>query len=401
MDGPANNMTDYAQAQSLITGVTWVGVKDPDKRLFDAFIKLPRGTSYNSYLIQGTRSSAIIDTVFRNFSRDWADKINSLVPIAEIEHLIMNHAEQDHASAIPYFLSVNDKAKIYMTKTGVALATKFYLVPQERIVVIKDGDEIDLGGKKLRFIEAPMLHWPETMFTYLVEDKILFPCDFFGAHIADGFYADEVVDIIEQAKKYFAEIMMPYRSFAQKAMDKLDQIEIKMIAPSHGPIYRETAEVYRESKAWIRGDRSNKVVIAYVSMWGETKAMAETLADELISQGSQAVLYDLAECDLADVAKDLVDAKALVLGAPAVLNQAHPLAAYAISVIDLLKPQVPYVAILGSYGWAKTVERCLVELIKPLGAEIIGAIEIKGPADEPERDNIKKLADAIADKIKS
>jgi len=393
-------MSVFSSTLQLVDGVHWVGVKDADRRLFDALIKLPRGTSYNSFFIQGSKNTAIIDTVYRDFSDEFVTKVNSLVPIADVDYLIMNHAEPDHASAIPYFLSVNNKAKIYMTKLGVAMATKFYQVPDGRIVVINDGDEIDLGGKTLRFIEAPMLHWPETMFTYLVEDKILFPCDFFGAHIADGFYTDEVDDIMEQAKKYFAEIMMPFRPFAKKAMDKLSELEIKMIATSHGPIYREVVTVMNEYNKWIAGERINKAVITYVSMWGDTAGMAKNLADELTTQGVEVVSYDLAVCDLADVAKDLVDAKVWVIGASSMLNQVHPLAGYAINVIELLKTQVPYTAILGSYGWAKTVEKNLTDLLEPLKAEIIGAIEVKGPADNDERDEIKQLADNIAIKIK-
>jgi len=394
-------MDQYLNAKEIISGVHWVGVKDAERRIFDALIKLPQGTSYNSYLIKGSTGTAVIDTVLRDFSTEWSGKLSSLVPIADIDYLIMNHAEPDHASSIPYFLSVNTKAKIYMTKAGVALAQKFYQVPTERIVVIKDGDEINLGGKTLRFIEATMLHWPETMFTYLVEDAILFPCDFFGAHTSLGLYATEVSDIIDQAKKYFAEIMMPFRPFAQKAMDKLAKLELKIIAPSHGPIYQETAELLKNYQSWISGVRQNKAVISYVSMWGDTQTMAQGLAEELKAQGIQVSIYDLASSDIGEVARDLVDAKAWVLGAPAVLNQAHPLASYAINVIDILKPKVPYTAIIGSYGWAKAVETQLAVLLKPLEAEMVGAVEIKGPANQAEQTAVKDLADAIAQRIKS
>ena len=173
-------------------GVYYVGVRDWNRRLFDALIPLPQGTTYNSYLIKGKEKTALIDTVNPGFEKELENRINNVSITSQIDYIIMNHAEPDHAGALPYLLRVNDEAKLVTTKIGAQVAQTYFHVPQERIMVVKDGDTLELGDKTLRFIEAPMLHWPETMFSYLIEDKILFTCDFFGMHTAYGLYDDEI-----------------------------------------------------------------------------------------------------------------------------------------------------------------------------------------------------------------
>lgn len=219
-------------------GVFWVGVKDWNRRLFDALIPLPQGTTYNAYIVKGKRETAVIDTVNPGFEEEFEEKISEVIKVEEIDYVIMNHAEPDHAGGIPYILKKNTKAKLITTEKGSKMASIYYNAPVERIKIVKDNEIIDLGDKKLRFIEAPFLHWPETMFTYLEEDKILFTCDFFGSHTAFGFYDDDIEEIISHAKKYFGEIMMPFRNMGKKALDKIKELDIKIIAPSHGPIYR-------------------------------------------------------------------------------------------------------------------------------------------------------------------
>ena len=193
-------------------GVYWVGARDWNRRLFDALIPLPKGTTYNSYLIVGESKKALIDTVNPGFEKELEEKIRQIVDPSDVDYVIMNHAEPDHAGAIPHLMMINSKAMLVTTRRGAKMARAFYGVPEKRIKVVSDQDVINLGGKSLRFIEAPMLHWPETMFTYLPEHRILFSCDFFGSHIAKGLYDDEVKDLIVHAQRYFGEIMMPFRN---------------------------------------------------------------------------------------------------------------------------------------------------------------------------------------------
>jgi flavorubredoxin len=188
----------------------------------------------------------------------------------------MNHAEPDHAGALPWIAARATKAKILLTEKGREMALKLYHLPAERMEVVRDGDSLELGGKTLKFFEAPFVHWPETMFTFLSEDRILFPCDFFGAHTAKGFYADGVPDIEELAKSYFGEIMMPYRWAAQRALAKALELRPAIIAPSHGPIWPDPTPILTWYGKWTAGDTEPKVLVAYVSMWGATEKLIQT-----------------------------------------------------------------------------------------------------------------------------
>jgi flavorubredoxin len=250
----------------LSENIYWVGSRDWNRRLFDALIQLPKGTSYNAYLVFGEKENALIDTVNPGFEKELEEKIRSLIDPEAISYIVMNHAEPDHAGAIPYMMKLASKAKLITTNRGAKMAQTFYHVPQDRIKVVSDQETLSLGGKTLRFIEAPMLHWPETMFTYLQEDKILFPCDFFGSHLAGGLYDDEVEDLLVHAQRYWGEIMMPFRAMAQKALEKLHGLDIKMIAPSHGPIHRNPERIINAYRKWANGETRQKATIAYVTM---------------------------------------------------------------------------------------------------------------------------------------
>lgn len=194
------------------------------------------------------------------------------------------------------------------------------------MIVVKDNEVLELGGKTLKFIEAPMLHWPETMFTYLTQAKILFTCDFFGMHTAYGFYYDEVNELDSFAQRYFGEIMMPYRSSGLRAMEKIKDLDVEMIAPSHGPIHKNPKEILENYAKWTRGETKEKAILVYVSMWKSTEKMISQIADTLLQKGVHVSIHNLANADLGEVAKDLVDAKAVVLGTPTVLGKMHPLA---------------------------------------------------------------------------
>lgn len=211
---------NWRNIQEISKNVYWVGVRDWNRRVFDALIPLPKGTTYNAYLIVGSEKKALIDTVNPGFEKELEEKISKVMNPTEIDFVVMNHAEPDHAGSIPYVVSINSKAKLVTSVRGAKMAQIFYHVPEERIIAVRDGESLSLGDKTLRFVEAPMLHWPETMFTYLVEDKILFPCDFFGSHVAQGLYDDEVEDLLVFAQRYFGEIMMPFKKHGPESSGK-------------------------------------------------------------------------------------------------------------------------------------------------------------------------------------
>ncbi|ALV63544.1 MAG: hypothetical protein PWQ95_2191 [Thermococcaceae archaeon] len=384
----------------LLDGVYWVGVKDWSRRIFDSLIPLPEGTSYNAYLVVGNEKSALIDTVNPGFERELEEKVSEILPFEEIDYVVMNHAEPDHAGAIPYIMERNGKALLITTEKGKELAKAYYNVPDERIMVVKDGDEVDLGGKTLRFIEAPWLHWPETMFTYLVEDKVLFPCDFFGAHTAHGLYDDEVPSIIEYAQRYFGEIMMPFAGMAKRAMEKLKGLEIKMIAPSHGPIYRNPERILKAYESWVKGETREKVLVAYVSMWGSNREMAKELADLLVAKGIDVKVHDLVSADIGELAKDLVDSRAIVLAAPTVLGSAHPLAVYAAYLVKALRPPAKYAVLIGSHGWHGRSIDAILEILKGASLELLGTIDVHARPKEEDYKALHSLADLLAKKVR-
>jgi len=391
---------NWRNISKIVEGVYWVGARDWNRRMFDALIPLPNGTTYNAYLIIGSNKKALIDTVNPGFEKELEDKVAQVVNPTDIDYVIMNHAEPDHAGSIPYIMALNTKAKLVTTAKGAKMAQIFYKVPEERIIAVRDGETLDLGGKTLQFIEAPMLHWPETMFTYLKENKILFPCDFFGSHAAKGLYDDEIEELLVFAQRYYGEIMMPFRVMGQKALEKIKDLPIDVIAPSHGPIHRNPARILNVYRNWSNGETKQKAIVVYVSMWGSTEKMIKPIVDTLTSEGIEVALYNLTVSDIGDVAKDLVDSRVIVLGAPTVLGGAHPLAVYVAYLVKALKPPAKFGAVLSSYGWGGGAIKNIQEVLGPSKLEIVGALEINGP---PSEENIKQIVDlgkTIANKIK-
>jgi len=380
--------------------VFWVGVKDWNRRLFDAFIPLPKGTSYNAYLVVGDEQKALIDTVNPGFEEELEEKIRQVLDPSDLDLVVMNHAEPDHAGAIPYLMKVSKKAKLLATGQGVKMAKIYFKVPDERLRAASDGERIRLGGKTLRFIHAPMLHWPETMFTYLEEDGVLFSCDFFGTHTAKETFDHESVDIMVYAQGYFGEIMMPFRSMGKKALEKIKDLEIKMIAPSHGPIYKEPGKILKAYEKWTSGETVEKALVIYVSMWGASEKMAFIITDTLLKAGVEVALHNLSSLDLMMLAKDLVDARALVIAAPTVLGGAHPLALYAAYLVKALRPPTKYAAILTCYGWSGGALKQLKDVLEPLKLEFVGTMEINGPPTEDDVKRIVEIGSQLAVKVK-
>jgi len=382
--------------------VYWVGVKHHNRRLFDGLIPLPHGTSYNAYLIVGSDKTALIDTVNPGFEGELVEKISQHVDPSKIDYVIMNHAEPDHANAGRHILNIAKSAKLVAGAKGKDAAMTYFGVDPARILVVDENSRIDLGGKTLTFVDAPWLHWPETIFTYLAEDGILFPCDFFGSHLADGpFYSDEMGDelALDMAKLYFAEIMMPFRKQGQNAVEKVKKLDVKMIAPSHGVIWKDPKVILDPYIAWTSAKMEKKVAIAYVSMWGSTEKMVKELGNALIDRGIVVNVFDLTVTDVGHVAKELVDTPVVVLGAPTVLNMMHPLGAYAALLVKQLRAPTMYAALLTSHGWSGGAVKAVQELLGGTKIEILGVVDPKGPPKEEDLEKVHQLADAIVDKL--
>ena len=384
------------KARQIKKDVYWIGAIDWDRRLFDALIPLPDGTSYNSYLVRGSQKVALIDTVDPT-------KTEVLMTYLEnnpvIDYVIANHAEQDHAGSIPRVLEKYPDAKVVTTPKGRDLLMALLLIPEDRFVSVSDGETLSLGNKTLEFIHAPWVHWPETMLTYLQEDKILFPCDLFGSHLAttDLYVADEG-QVYEAAKRYFAEIMMPFRTSIEKHLERLNTYKLDIIAPSHGPIYNKPSFITEAYRNWVFGPPRNIVLLPYISMHGSTQRMVDYFVGALVDKGVTVKQFNLAATDIGKLAMALVDAATMVIGTPTVLVGPHPNIAHAAFLANALRPRLQFISIIGSYGWGSKAVEQLTGMVPNLKAEVLTPVLSKGFPKQEDFKALDNLASTIAKK---
>jgi flavorubredoxin len=378
--------------------VFWMGSVDWDSRLFDSLIPLPDGTSYNAYLIEGSEKTVLLDTV----DPPMADELMAqLEGVSKIDYVVSQHAEQDHSGTIPLVLEKYPNAKLISTPKAKGLLIDLLKIPDDVFITVDDGETLSLGDKTLKFIHSPWVHWPETMVTYLEEDKILFSCDFFGSHIAttDLFVTDEG-RVYEAAKRYYAEIMMPFRSIIKKNLEKLAPYDLEIIAPGHGQVFPNPEFILDAYRDWTLGAPRNTVVLPYVSMHESTKLMVEHLVAALVEKGVRVELFNLTVTDIGKLAMALVDAATIVVGTPTILAGPHPYAAYSAILANALRPNTKFLSIIGSYGWGgKTVET-LAALIPNLKVEILDPVLCKGVPKTDVLKSLDNLATMIAQKHK-
>ena len=377
-----------------------VGALDWDRRLFDALIPLPDGTSYNSYLIQGSEKTVLIDTVDPTKETVLLENLDEL-GIKNIDYVVTHHAEQDHSGTLPVVLNKYPEAKVICTPRCQGMLVDLSLAPGDRIITVEDKETVSLGDKTLEFIHAPWVHWPETMLTYLREDKILFSCDFFGSHLATtDLYVSDEGQSYESAKRYYAEIMMPFRNQIQKNLEKVKDYAIDVIAPSHGPMHDRPEFILKAYHSWAYDEPRNIVVLPYTSMHDSTRKMVDYLVGALVQKGVTVKQFDLAVTDIGKLAMSLVDAATVVIGTPTVLAGAHPNAAHAAFLANALRPNLKFVSIIGSYGWGgRTVEQ-LAGMISNLKVEVLEPVLCKGFPKESDFKALDNLADMIARKHK-
>jgi flavorubredoxin len=377
-----------------------VGAIDWDRRLFDSLIPLPDGTSYNSYLVRGSSATALIDTVDPPMKDVLFTNLDEL-GIRHIDYVIFNHAEPDHSGSIREVLEKYPGARAVCTPRCKSMLIDRFMVAEDRFKTVEDKETIDLGGRTLEFIYTPWVHWPETMCTCLREEKVLFSCDFFGSHLAttDMYVTDEGL-AYEAAKRYYAEIMMPFASTIQNNLEKLKSYQIEIIAPSHGPMYDKPAFIINAYHSWVSDKPGNIVVLPYISMHGSTRRMVDRLVASLARRGVTVKRFDLAVTDIGKLAMALVDAATIVIGAPTVLAGPHPAVVYAAFLANALRPKTKFASIIGSYGWGgKTVET-IAAAIPNLKVEIIPPVLCKGFPKETDLQALDELAETIARKHK-
>jgi flavorubredoxin len=385
-------------AKQITEDVFFVGAIDYKRRLFDELIPLPDGTSYNSYLVKGSDKTVLIDSVDPSMIDVLLGNLSEL-GVEKIDYIISQHGEQDHSGSISDLINRFPKIQIITNKKCMSTLIDHLKISEDKFIVIEDSGEFSLGNKTFKFILTPWVHWPETMSTYLVEDKILFSCDFFGSHYAtDKIMASETgwEKIGLAAKRYYGEIMLPFASSIRKNLEKLDSYDIKFIAPSHGPVHDDISFIMDSYKEWSSDNLVSKVIIPYVSMHGSTEIMARHLKSSLEKKGIEVSLFHLTEDDLGDLAAALIDAATIVIATPTVLAGPHPQAIYAAYLAKVLRPKVKFISIIGSYGWGgKTVE-ILADIVSTLKAEILDPVVVKGHPTDEDLKAVEDLADRIS-----
>jgi len=388
-------------ATQIVEGVYWVGQIEYGLRDFHG-LSTPQGTTNNAYLIVDEKV-ALIDPGRPELLRDTLDNIAEVVDPARIGYVVSNHSEPDHAGAIPAVTKVAKGVKVIATAKGVDTLAGT-MIGEWESQAVKEGDIIELGRRRLRFIEAPWLHWPETMFTYLEPDGILFPGDFLATHLASPQrFDDEMADFSREAARYYAYIMRPFANMALKALDKIRDLNITLVAPSHGPILRTRfREVMRMYERMSRDETEAKAAIVYATTRGSTDALARAIADGIAAKGVGARLFDVGVSDLGDMLLEMVESRAVVLGSSTLLGGPAPDLAVILALLRPMRLKGRIGATFGSYAWAGGATDSLLKSLRDAGLDVIEpGVSVRG---EPRPDDIaacRRLGEEVGERVKA
>ena len=381
--------------QKIKENILYAGMNDEDRLIFDELIPLDCGTSYNSYIVLGSEKTAVIDTMYPKFTKEYLKSFDEN-GITKVDYIIANHGEQDHSGSIPAMLEKFPNAIVVTNAVCANNLKEMLLISDEKIKVIKNDEELSLGDKTLQFKIAPGVHWPDTMFTYIKEDNILCTCDFLGAHfIFDDVFAVPSKELEKSAKKYFAEIMMPFSTVCRKYVKQIKEMNVAMVMPSHGPIHKDPNYILDLYEDWAGEKGKNLVLLPYVSMYRSTEEMIDYLANKLAERGIPSIKYDMVDGNLGDLAIALVDGTTIVLGTSMVLAGPHPAAFNTVYLASLLKPKAKIASFIGSYGWGGNLFGKMAEMLTPLKLDVIEPILVKGKAKLEDYKKIDEMAETI------
>lgn len=377
-------------AVKILDNLYWVGVIDWNVRNFHGFTySTHRGTTYNSYLIID-KKIALVDSVYGPSSSEMIEKIREFTDPSKIDYVIANHVEPDHSGAISEILKLAPKAKIIGTSRCKEGLQKHYFGNWD-FEVVKTGDEISLGERTLRFIETPMLHWPDSMFTYIDKDALLLPNDAFGQHLATSKRYDDEVDqgiLMEEAAKYYANILWPLSPLVTRKIEEVTKLglAIKIIAPSHGIIWRSNpTKIVEAYLRWARGDSRQRILIVYDTMWGSTEKMAKAMLNGINSEGVEVSLFRLPYSDRGDIFKELLEARGILVGSSTINNNILPTVSPFLNELMGLKPLKKVAAAFGSYGWGGGAVKTIEEAFGKAGMAItVPALTVKWVPDVDE-----------------
>jgi flavorubredoxin len=367
-------MKETFTAQKVAENIYWVGAIDWKIRDFHGYAT-HRGTTYNAYLVM-TDKITLIDTVKAPFLNQLMSRIASVVDPTRIDYIVSNHSEMDHTGCLPKIIDMVKPEKVFASPMGVKTIAKHFDTPMN-IDAVKDGDTLDLGNATLNFLETRMLHWPDSMLTYMPEQEFLFSQDGFGMHLASSErFDDEISDWLleDEASKYFANILLPFSAQVAKVLERVTKlgISIKTIAPDHGPIWRkDPMKIINLYSKWAKQEATKKAVIVYDTMWESTATMAHAVGDGIIAEGMQIKMVPLSSSHRSDLATELLDAGALIVGSPTMNNNLFPTVADALTYVKGLRPKNLIGGTFGSYGWSGEAISQVNEMLRAMKIELV------------------------------
>jgi len=389
----------------VLENIFWVGAVDWNVRYFHGFTySTHRGTTYNAYLVVDEKT-ALIDSVYGPFAQEMMERIREIIDPSKIDYVVANHVETDHSGAISEILKLAPQAKVVGTARCKEGLQKHYF-GNWNFQVVKTGDEISLGERRLKFIEAPMLHWPDSMFTYIEKDALLLPNDAFGQHLATSKRFDDEVDekiLMEEAAKYYANILWPFSQLVVRKIEEIQKLGLKisMIAPSHGIIWRSNPmKIVEAYLRWAKGEAGRKVLVVYDTMWGSTEKMAKAIVEGISSEGVETTLFRIPFSDRGDIIKELLEAKGILIGSSTINNGVLPTVAPFLEELQGLRPRNKMAAAFGSYGWGGGAVKTIEEKLERAGMEIVApALTVKWVPDKNEFQKCFEFGREIAKKV--
>jgi len=411
-------MKQPLKAVKISNHVYWVGAVDWGIRDFHGYAT-NRGTTYNAYLILADKVT-LIDTVKAPFKDEMLSRIASIVEPGNIDYIISNHAELDHSGCLPQVIEAVQPEKVFASEMGVkTLSEYFHFVSHEgihpfktetidqNITPVKDGEKLSLGNMNVSFVKTAMLHWPDSMFTYLADEEVLFSQDAFGMHLASSEKFDDEIDedVLEcEAAKYYANILLPLSSLVTKLLERVGNfgIPFRIVAPDHGPIWREGINKILDWYAeWAAQKPTKKAVVVYDTMWQSTAAMARTICEGLVAGGASVKVMPLGSCHRSDVATEILDAGALLIGTPTINKTIFPTVADVLTYLKGLKPRNLIGAAFGSYGWSGEAVDEVTEALKAMKIDVVGeGIKVKYVPDTADLEKCFSLGVSVAEKLK-
>jgi flavorubredoxin len=380
--------------------VYWVGAIDWNLRDFHGYAT-PEGTTYNAYIVKDSKT-ALVDTVKAGFFDELRNRVEAITDLGDLDYVIVNHVEPDHTGSLPRVMEVACDATVIATKKGAEELPMYYDCDDWEIKTVKTGDTISLGEKTLSFVETPMLHWPDNMVTYIPEDRLLLSNDAFGQHIASSKrYADEVSGILNDAATYYANILMPFSPLIAKTLRNIGEmgIEIDMIAPSHGMIWRDSGvgDILDAYRGWSSGESNDTAIVVYDTMWGSTEKMASAIAQGIIDAGFEVKVYHLRKLEWSKIVREILEAKILLVGSPTINNGMFSSVGGFLTYLRGLRPKDKVGSAFGSYGWAGGAVKAITGELEKTGVTVVEPLSVKFVPGADDLAECAELAEKVVD----